>query len=315
MTTAEAQRPLADQTILVTGATSGIGYQTAQALAGRGAQVIITGRRADIGEQAAAAMRQESGAGSITFMRADHATVGGNQELAERVRATVPRLDVLVNNVGGLYPTRWETADGYEATLAMNFVGPYALIAELLPLLHVAAPSRCVNVVSAGFKLWKTDPFTDVQSTEQFVSGDVYAHTKLLNVLSSLAWARRLTADRITVNVIHPGMSWTTMTQSMTVQTMPSWRLIWPVIRLVQRRGSPVKAGSRVALVASSPRTARYTGRYFEGKPRPAKLPARALNTESQDQAWRLGAELVAAAPTHRQRRDNPDDQPDDLAL
>jgi NAD(P)-dependent dehydrogenase (short-subunit alcohol dehydrogenase family) len=68
-------------------------------------------------------------------------------------------LDVLVNNVGGLYPTRWETADSYEATLAMNFVGPFALTGELLPLLQASAPDRCVNEVSAGFKMWKPDPF------------------------------------------------------------------------------------------------------------------------------------------------------------
>lgn len=135
----------------------------------------------------------------------------------------------------------------------MNFVGPFALTAELLPLLRAGRPSRCVNVVSAGFKLWKTDPFADVQSSQRFVSGDAYARAKLLNVLAGLAWARRLAADQVSVNLVHPGLSWTQMTQSMTAQTMPSWRLIWPVLRLLQRRGSPAKAGRRVAYVASSP--------------------------------------------------------------
>ncbi|HSI94211.1 MAG TPA: SDR family NAD(P)-dependent oxidoreductase [Jiangellaceae bacterium] len=221
---AAADQPLVDHTALITGATAGIGYHTARALARSGARVIITGRDWDTGERAAAAIRDESGADSLTFLRADHSTVGGNQDLAERVRATVPRLDLLVNNVGGLYPNRWETPDGYEATLAMNFVGPYTLTTELLPLL-TGAPSRCVNVVSAGFKMWKVDPFTDLHSTDRFVSGDAYAHGKLLNVLASLAWARRLTSDQITVNVVHPGLSWTRMTQSMTAQTIPSMRL------------------------------------------------------------------------------------------
>jgi NAD(P)-dependent dehydrogenase (short-subunit alcohol dehydrogenase family) len=152
MTAADAQRQLTGRMIMVTGATGGIGYQTARMLAGGGARVIITGREADTGEKAAATIRQESGAESVTFIHADHATVGGNQDSAEQVRAAVPRLDVLVNNVGGLYPTRWETADGYEATLAMNFVGPYVLTAELLPLLCAGAPSRCVSVVSAQGK-------------------------------------------------------------------------------------------------------------------------------------------------------------------
>jgi NAD(P)-dependent dehydrogenase (short-subunit alcohol dehydrogenase family) len=300
MTTAAGDQPLSGQIVLITGGTGGIGHQTARVLAQFGARVVITGREPDTGEQAAATIRRESGPDSVTFLPADHSTVGGNQDLADRVRAAVPRLNALINNVGGLYPTRWETPDGYEATLAMNFVGPYALTADLLPMLRAGVPSRCVNVVSAGFKMWKTDPFADVQSADRFVSGDAYAHTKLLNVLASLAWARRLTGDQISVNVVHPGMSWTQMTQSMTAQTMPSWRLVWPVVRLLQRRGSPAKAGRRVAYVASLPQAAGYTGRYFEGRRTPSRLSARELDRQPQDRAWRLGAEMVEAAPTHR---------------
>ena len=91
----------------------------------------------------------------MSFLPADHATVGGNQRVAEEVRAAVSGLDVLVNNVGGLHQSRRETTDGYEATLAMNFVGPFALTRELLPLLQARAPARCINVVSAAFKTVK----------------------------------------------------------------------------------------------------------------------------------------------------------------
>jgi NAD(P)-dependent dehydrogenase (short-subunit alcohol dehydrogenase family) len=300
MSAARGDSALLGHTALVTGATSGIGFHTAGALARSGAAVLVTGRTRDTGEQAAAAINRESGRAAATFLQADHSTIGGNQDLADRIRATVSRLDLLVNNVGGLYSTRWETADGYEATLAMNFLGPYALTAELLPLLRAGAPSRCVNVVSAGFVMWTADAFTDVESRHRFVSGDAYAHSKLLNVLAALAWARRLAGDQIAVNAVHPGLSWTRMTQSMTARTVPSLRLAWPLLRLLQRRGSPAEAGRRVAFVASSPQTAGDTGQYFERRRTPRRLSARELDPLNQDRAWQLGAELVSTAPTRR---------------
>jgi NAD(P)-dependent dehydrogenase (short-subunit alcohol dehydrogenase family) len=300
MVTQSAQRPMQGRTVLVTGGTGGIGYQTARVLAQWGAQVIITGRQADAGEQAAAAIRRDSGHDQVRFLQADHATVGGNQQLADQVRAEVSRLDVLVNNVGGLYQTRWETADGYEATLAMNFVGPFALTGELLPLLQASAPARCINVVSAGFKMWKMDPFQDLHSTQRYVSGDVYAHTKLLNVLASLALAGRLPAEQVTVNLVHPGLAWTQMTQSMTSRTIPAFRLVWPLVRVVQRRRSPEKAGQHVAEIASAPQFSGHTGQYFEAKPTPRRLSARVLDPELQERAFKLGAELAAGALTSR---------------
>jgi NAD(P)-dependent dehydrogenase (short-subunit alcohol dehydrogenase family) len=79
------------------------------------------------------------------------------------------------------------------------------------------------------------DPFADPQSRQRFVSGDAYAHTKLLNVLASLALARRLPAEQVTVNLVHPGMAWTPMTQSMTAQTIPQFRTVWLLIRAASR--------------------------------------------------------------------------------
>jgi NAD(P)-dependent dehydrogenase (short-subunit alcohol dehydrogenase family) len=301
MLTQSKQRPMQGRTVLVTGGTGGIGYQTARVLARWGAQVIITGLEPAAGEQAAAAIRRESGHELVGFLQADHATVAGNQQLADQVRAAFPTLSVLVNNVGGLYQTRWETTDGYEATLAMNFVGPFTLTSELLPLLQANAPARCVNVVSAGFKLWKPDPFQDIHSTQRFVSGDAYAHTKLLNLLFSLDLARRVPAEQVTVNLVHPGMSWTQMTRSMTSQTIPALRLAWPLLRVVQRLRSPEPAGHRVASLVASPLAATITGAYFEGKPTPRRLSARELDPQLQQRAWQLGCQLVAKARSRAQ--------------
>jgi retinol dehydrogenase-14 len=302
MTDGTTQPDTRGRTVLITGATAGIGYETARILAERGAQVVISGRDADRGERAAAAIRGESGNERVRFLQADHSTVGGNQELAERVIEAFAGLDVLVNNVGGSYATRWETTDGYEATLAMNLVGPFALTRRLLPLLRANAPARCINVGSAAFQIWKRDPFEDVQSRGHFVGAEAYAQTKLLNLLFTLALARRLAPEQVTVNTLHPGLSWTEMTQSMTPDTMPFPKPLWPFLRLLQRLGSPAKAGRRVAFLASSPDIAAYTGAYFAGKPTPKRLSARELDPENQERAWQLAAELVAGAPTSRRR-------------
>ncbi|HSJ45557.1 MAG TPA: SDR family NAD(P)-dependent oxidoreductase [Euzebyales bacterium] len=294
------------RTVLVTGGTGGIGYAAARNLVRRGARVIITGRDADRGNEAAGSLAREGTSASATFLQADHATVGGNQRVGRDVRAYTARIDVLINNVGGLIDTRRETADGYEWTLAMNFVGPYALTTHLLPVLRASAPSRCVNVVSAAFRMWKRDPFNDVQSTQAYVGGDAYARSKLLNVLFGLALAGRLVDERITVTMVHPGVTWTRMTQSQTARTMPSWRWVWPVVRLIQRHGSPDKAARRVAYLASAAEPGARTGEYFERGPRPKRLSARELDPAVQEQAWHLGAQLVERAPTRLSAQEGP---------
>lgn len=300
MVTKPEQPDMKGRTVLVTGGTSGIGYETARALARSGAHVIITGRDAGRGENAATAIRRESGGETVTFIQADHSTVGGNKLLADQVRTAFPGLDVLINNVGGLYEKRWETADDYEATLAMNFVGPFALTGELLPVLQANAPSRCVNVVSAAIRMYKGDPFDDIQSKAGFIGADVYGQTKLLNVLSTLALAKRIAPEQLTVNMVHPGVTWTDMTRSQTWRTKPSWRWIWPLMRLVQWHGSPEKAARRVFFLASSPDARAHTGGYFERGTAPKRLSPRELDPALQERAWQLGSELVARAATSR---------------
>jgi NAD(P)-dependent dehydrogenase (short-subunit alcohol dehydrogenase family) len=296
MSSTSEQERLSGRTVLVTGGTGGIGYQTARALARRGARLVITGRDADAGERAAAAIRRDSGQGSVSFLPADHATVAGNRQLAEQIRVNFPDLNVLVNNVGELYGTRWETADGYETTLAMNFLGPFTLTYELLSLLQANAPARCINVVSAAFRMCKGDPFQDLQSTRRFVSGDAYARAKLLNVLFSLAMARWITAEQVTVNLIHPGTAWTQMTRSTTSQTIPAFRFAWPLLRLRQRIGSPEQAGRRVAALVASPQAGAATGQYFEAGLTAKRLSGPEVDPQYQRRAWLLGSQLQAGA-------------------
>ena len=295
--------PLSTKVALVTGATSGIGFYTASGLARLGAVVFITGRDEARGADAQARIRLLAGHDGVHFIRADAATVGGNQALAMRIAGFVGHLDILVNNVGGTYNDRQITGDGYEATLAMNFVGPFALTESLMPLLRSSAPARVVNLASAAIAMCKGDPFVDVQSEQRYLGGNAYARAKLLNVMWTFALARRVVDADIVVNALHPGLAWTSMTQATEPRAMTIWmRCVWPLIRWMQRRGSPENAARTPVFLAAAPEVATVTGTYFESDGRPAKVPQAALDPAMQDRAWLLAESLVTKAPTSQVR-------------
>jgi NAD(P)-dependent dehydrogenase (short-subunit alcohol dehydrogenase family) len=284
---------------LVTGATSGIGFHTAEALAGLGAHVYVTGRDENRGEGAVRKLQAITDHQNVHFIRADASTVGGNQELAEELLSITDRLDILVNNVGGTYNDRWATDDGYEASLAMNFVGPFALTEALLPALLRSAPARIVNVASAAYTMWKGDPFVDVQSEHAYLGSDAYSRSKLLNILWTFALARRLEGSGVVANTADPGTAWTSMTAGTEARSFPTWgRLLWPLLRLYQRRGSPEKAARSSIFLASALEGGTMTGRYLEPDARPGKPSPALLDRDSQEKTWELAEALVLQAPT-----------------
>lgn len=290
---------LSEKVALVTGATAGIGFHTANGLARLGATVYITGRDTRRGEEAQRRIRQAAVHGRVYFVRSDASTVGGNQELAQELTLLTDRLDILVNNVGGTYNDRWLTRDVYEATLAMNFVGPFALTEELLPLLRASAPSRIVNIASAAIGMWKGDPFEDPHSMGDYLASDAYARAKFLNVLWTFALARRLRGTTVVANALHPGLSWTAMTAATRPRGMPPWaRFVWPLVRLMQRMGSSEKAARVPVLLASDPEAADVTGMYYDSNGRPGRLPPALLDPGMQEHAWAFAEHLTRSART-----------------
>jgi NAD(P)-dependent dehydrogenase (short-subunit alcohol dehydrogenase family) len=283
---------LEGRTILVTGATSGIGFHTALGLASRGARVFVTGRDAGRGADAVEALRRAAGHDAIEFLAADAASVRENHALASRMVREVGRLDVLVNNAGALPSARRVTDERCEASLAANFVGPYALTDRLLPLLRSSVPARVVNVVSSAFQMWKGDPFEDLQSERDYVGIRAHARAKLLNLLWTFALARRLEGTGVTVNATNPGMAWTPGTRALTPEAVPAWRLIWPVVRWFQRRASAAVAARSSIFLAASPDVADLSGAYFDEMRR--KSPS--IDLVLQERAWETGATLVAHA-------------------
>lgn len=286
---------MSESIALVTGGTAGIGWHTADALARRGMTVLVTGRTAGRGHPAAEQIRRQAGHDRVHFLATDHSTVAGNLALAAAVANRYARLDVLVNNVAGSpHAQRVQTSEGFEAMLATQFLGPAVLTSELLPLLGSSVPARVVNVVSSAHAMWQRDPFDDLDAARGYVGVQVYAHAKLLNLLWTLALARRLAGSGVIVNATNPGMAWTPGTQALTPDFMPGRRAWWPIFRFIQRRGSAARAARPCIWLATSPEAGQLNGAYVESNRKVTEPAAAARDRANQDRAFELAAELIA---------------------
>ena len=277
-----------NKTVVVTGGTSGIGRATAIQLASIGADVLVTGRDVARGSAIEKALRA-AGSRSARFLRADHSTLEGNLTLAEQVTQAVERVDVLVNNVGGLFSTRETTEDGAELTLALNVRSPVVLTDRLRPVL---APGGLVlNVASDAFTRCTGDAFEVIGEGGAYEPFEAYARAKTLLVLATLAHARQLRPDRVSVVAVNPGPAWTPGTQGLTPDCVPVPTLMWPVVRLVQRSRSADRAAhvvSRLAVAGDVP-----SGSYVTPRGKIRDLGALRDDIERQDRAvqlaWSLG--------------------------
>ena len=193
------------KTCLVTGATDGIGWMTARALARDGARVIVVGRSADKGARRVAALREETGNDEVRFELADLASQAEIRALAGRLIRDLTCLDVLVNNVGGWFHRRVEGPDGIEMTWALNHLGYFLLTGLLLELLGKPEGGRIVNVSSRAHRGPQVD-FDDPEGRTGYSGWRAYQQSKLANILFTGRLAERLApAGRVTANCLHPG--------------------------------------------------------------------------------------------------------------
>ena len=176
------RRTMAGKTVLVTGSTDGIGKATASGLAGLGADVAVTGRDQARTEAAAESVRAATGNGGVRAFAADLSVQSEVRGLAADVLDTYPRLDVLVNNVGGFWAHRHVTGDGLEHTFALNHLAGFLLTNLLLDRLKASAPSRVVTV-SSGAQSMGTIDFDDLQGERRYSGQRAYNQSKLANVV------------------------------------------------------------------------------------------------------------------------------------
>jgi retinol dehydrogenase-12 len=189
---------------LATGATSGIGKDTALGLARLGAQVVIVGRDAERTRSVAASIGRDAGTDPLAFLLADLSSQAEVRKLAREFKDRYARLDVLVNNAGGIFTRRELTVDGIERTWALNHLSYVLLTQELLDLLRASAPARIINVASA-MHAHATIDFRNLQGENGYRGMRAYSQSKLANVCFTYALARRLEGARVTANTLHPG--------------------------------------------------------------------------------------------------------------
>ncbi len=189
---------------VVTGATAGIGEVTARELARMGADVIVVGRSAERCAATLARIRTETGATTVESLVADLSSQADVRRLAGRILDRCPRLDVLVNNAGGMTLDRRETVNGIELTLALNHLSYFLLTDLLLPAIKAASPARIVNVASDAHHRGKID-FDDLQFRRRYSGWKAYQQSKVGNILFTYELARRLEGSGVTANTLHPG--------------------------------------------------------------------------------------------------------------
>lgn len=199
---------LQDKTVLITGATNGIGRAAALALAKRGATVAVAGRDRQRLDAALAMIRAESGNEAVSGLLADLSTQAGVRQLADAFREQHDRLDVLLNNAGASFRERADTADGLERTFAVNHMAYYLLTRLLLDMLRAGAPARIVNVSSEAHRQQRAFDFDNLDGRKRWglFGFGAYSQSKLANILFTRELARRLDGTGVTVNAMHPGV-------------------------------------------------------------------------------------------------------------
>ncbi len=191
---------------VVTGGTRGIGLEVARGLVTRGVQVLIIGRDRTTGEAATADLNRDAAGGAgVAFLAADFGRMQDVLDLARRITAAAPRVDLLIHNAAVVTPRRIVTTDGFEMQFAVNHLAPYLLSRELIPLLRAANEARIV-VTASQVERGAILDLDDIMGSRDYHPSRAYGQSKLANVLFTYELAERLRGTNVTVNCLHPGV-------------------------------------------------------------------------------------------------------------
>ncbi len=278
---------------IITGASSGIGKETAKALAALGWRIIGVGRDKSRSLAAEAEIREAAHGVQVEMLRADLAHLNETQRLAEEIATLTDRIDVLVNNAGVMCSEQVITPEGFVENFAGNHLGPFLLTLRLLPLLKAAAADapagsvRIINTSSDASEMTKGLNWDDLQLKQNFDSGASYCNTKLANVMLARGLAKRLAADGIVAHSMHPGPVDTNFTSYVPER-------IAAYIKTLNQL-TPEEGADTVVWLATAEEPGRSSGGYFyQRQPRAANPYAE--DDANVDRLWTESEKLLAEA-------------------
>jgi NAD(P)-dependent dehydrogenase (short-subunit alcohol dehydrogenase family) len=270
---------------LVTGSTSGIGRVTALELAKMGATVVLACRDKSKGETTRDDIKAQNSNASVDMLLADLSSQQSVRQLARDFTDRYSRLDVLVNNAGGVFLRRSTTVDGLERTFAVNYLAPFLLTNLLLDTLKASAPARVVTV-SSGVHQGAIINFNDLQGEKGYRGLRAYGQSKLATILFTHELAKRLQGTNVTANCLHPGMVASNFGQG-------NGPVLSLLIKLALRTGiSPEKGAETSVYLASSPEVEGVTGKYFSNC-KEVHSSKESYDDAAGQRLWEISAELT----------------------
>jgi NAD(P)-dependent dehydrogenase (short-subunit alcohol dehydrogenase family) len=290
------------RTAVVTGASGGLGLQTARVLAGRGATVVLACRDLGKAEQAAELIRDQAGRDSVAIVHLDLASLASVRQAADDIRAACPRLDLLINNAAVMAAPYHRTEDGFEVTFATNHLGHFALTGLLLGRLLETPDSRIVTVSSVGHRDGVMH-FDDLQFTRKYRHGHAYGQSKLANLLFTYELSSRLQAARAPTMALaaHPGVVgtelWRTSSRLERMVVSPRMRMInFRLVHSVEQGALPMLR----AATDPAARAGQYYGpggrRGYIGYPVLEESSPRSRNEADQRRLWQVSEELTGVS-------------------